>query len=1096
MTLKASFLITSTLLATTLLPATVLGSSDFEAPSDQTVDEAAAGSNNAAIVRTKKALLLKRGTADEADLLYVLAELQLRSADLRFRTVHVDANRPGRDVKTDRFESWLGQAISTLDEFLRKFPRDSRVVQATYLRGRASWELGRKDLALLDFKRLSDDFPKSQEAKLALEDLCTLLVEEEKFAEALSYLKRLTLKANDQGYATYLRHRSWVAYQLDDLEEAQAFLLQLLHHLSPMADEDPRKRQYFSSATENLPAFFHAGFKGGRPGFELEKALPTFRRAPRETVGLVMIGFALQLRGSGDAVAMEKYLDQVVREEATRPESLKIATLVFEGLVNSQDNTKVARAAELLVELWRRHPGSAEESVERSLKRVATRLNSLFLKNRETTLGRELAKTLRSIFAALIEFGKNGGKVAEAELRFNQGTLALYLKDYNAAIEDFEKSRTLRESLVGLAEARFELARLAGAIPSQLQAKAGAFIADPDSNVDASGTAIVGGKTSEEVRLLALAVQEAEINGASGTGIERLSFEAARAVYRAAGPVAGVAKLRQFVQRYPGSAHAPIAAALIMDTYVASQEYALAESYSREIQSLRGWKNESVRKQIAVTGGDARLKLAEKAFRAGQYVEALRAARSYLESGATGLPARQASLIAAQSADAVGDWPGAARFYANTIGEGSIRDPLALQARRLRAQLHERRYRYLEAAEDFAEIARIRAGLEESARKKALHFTLISGNVRTAESLLSDSRICSVSNMECERLGILMGLRTQATHERTRAILRLLDGSALGDSANAWKKLDPADQIALLPVLTAKLPTAFRSTGDVLLRKTPVRKQADAVKRRIAALGEIENLSAKLLQIPVASIQSRVLKETSRLYFVTYKEISALGSDSGWNEAAKPLFDKANELDAQALKLAMQRGVEEETLVQLLGPRQSPGLNSEPKRSLASLLETWVQEDLSERKDRTDAFRSALQEAIETRNLQLIAQMAGEGRRLGILKSDTLDVLRALIFDFSGAQAEGIEVLKKSPVRSKAREQERTATLVSIFARLGAKTQVRELLKNSGEESPVLRWAGGTPSRAAQRGRSPASTSEGIVESDPFLAPTGKEVRE
>ena len=1060
-----------------------------EFTNERAIDELATHSNNAAITRTKKALELKRGTPDEPDLLYVLGDLQLRSADMRFRTSHHDSTPKEREVRVEKYENWMNQAIASFKEFCKKFPQDARVIQATYLTAKAELEMDRKTEAEATLRHLVNAYPNSKEARVGAEDFTTLLVERGNYPEALQYLARYKPKPEESAYPTYLRNLAWTYFQTGKTKNAFDTLTQLIGVLTRLPEDDPNRRQYYTSAAENLAVFYAAGMKQNLDGFTLEQSLTTFKRVALKVYPEVIAYFALQLRGSGDERAMVAFLKMVEYRELDNPVTLRVALILFEGIANQQEPKSLADAAKSLVHLSQRQSQAQSLETLAPIKAVAGRLQTRFSQNQTAPGAKETAGVLRDILTVLLKATDPKEGKTIAELTFNLGTLSLFLEQYREAVSYFAQTPHSIDSLMGTLEANYQLAVQAGAIPKKVEVKKLPSIDDqhPFAFEEPSYSAIPVGATpslSQLIQSCGHAIGE----HAPADRLEKYLFEIGRSVYQMGAIPEGLSHLRSFVLHYPQSERAGVAAALIMDTLIQSRAFAVADSFSREIATSKNWKATSIKDQIVSAGSEARLKSAQTALQDGRYGEAFKAAKSYLSENTKASHAREAALIAGNAAVKLERIQDAESFYSLAIDEnhpGAPVDSTSLGGLLARSELRESRFDYNGASIDSIKALHMN-GIQqwlkpadiENVRKNAIENAWSSG---TFKGLNHDPAVCPSSGPtaeRCEVLAVLSGELTAAKTEHGKKLVALAQASSLKALPALWNTTTPEEQFALIGSLTRSVPEKFTQESKTLFASTPIRPDPKAITARIEAMKSLDQLSAAIIELPIASVQAELLKSLSNAYLKTYQEISALQPTETWKPVAKPFFQKANDLDAQSIQLAANRGVDETTLRKLLGTRSSLGLESAPAHSLSSEIREWLEKSIPSQSSSDALFRTALITAMQKSNLPLIAKLSQEGLKRNTLTADHLSLIRAMLFDLAGARAEAVGALE-SRLNKKGRLNASISTLlVEVFARLGSKSKIREITQQSGEQIPpaIAEWSGASMVNEPHRG--PASAPE------------------
>ncbi len=993
------------------------------APSEeQEFDLVAASSQKAAIDRLRKVIPQRRGAPDEADLVFALAELLFRSGDFKIQ----QSDETFRKEALQEFR----ESVSTFDRFESIAPRDSRIPQVLYMRGRAQLDLGQNDRSTHDFSTLATRFPKSQETKVSLPDLIELLMQAQKYDQVIQYFSLIQIEAKNPLSPILLRHLMWAQYKTGQLLPARLTMTRLLGLLQTRPDQDPTRIQIGKSSADLLPALTLEGLSKKLPGFEIELTLQNFRRTLGPTfLGPAISSFALQLRAANRLADLEVFKNQVVTEESDRKESVEVVAFTIEGNLNSHRYDSIPQATQQFRTLAARHP----QAVSQSVVSLLPRFREVFEKNRDSASGRPLAIGTSQLISTALQDSKLA-PARRSELLLVFGALGHYLKDYDGALRALELA-------VRHQPKSSEAARLASLAIHLDKTRDLQLLPQKIAIRPVAQTTQLQGGVPLPIEAFALATADA-LQFAQGTHpetmvkLDQFRFESARALYHHGSTVRALELLTQFVEQRPDSAYASPASGIVMDTWIASKNWERADQFSKMIASNQSFKNNDLKNKIKQAGTDARVRGIETDFRNKKYESVQRGASQLLAENPSHPSQKALWVMVAQSSQALGQKQQAIQAYSQVATQNEATPELATSLIE-RAKLLENSYQFSAAAKDYLRFLSLPSTLQGISSSQS-HSLKVRANklawIESPSSAPPESRYPEFSMSWAAKR------RLEWAQELSKKFLTA----------------DPDLRLTWIPSIHRDLSSFFSAYRADFKRRGPLQIEAAAIKERLEVLGSLESSITTFKSLGLNRVTVTSAKELSNLYLSTALELKN-------PELSKPIYDKASEYDRAAYELATSEGVELEVVQWIIGTRRS---------NLPSLA---MDQPLSDRwygaiREEDANFRVKLKEAYSQRNPALIAFLGKELQSRGSKDSTDPWLLQAIALNTSGAQSEALTLVKKqsdtqTTIWSKDYGGSVVAPALVALARSGARNSAKNMALHHSQslgavDPSLMQWLG------------------------------------
>ena len=946
---------------------------------ERSVDEVAMASQNKAIEQLSGLLQRYKGKRQEPILLFKMSELQSQNASILFRIAHGSSHRKNAKLDLSRFNKANNSVISTLNTLITKYPDYAEVAQAYFARGKAYEEIENKGLAARDFRHLVEHYPDAPEVASAYMSLAQFSIDANDHAQAIGYLQELEKRPDSPHFPFALYKLAWSHYNLKHIELALSYAQRQVAYYrerqkanAALADQDSSNVLGSDFAlTENtlldIPIFYFSGYEEHNPKYPLDEALGYFKKTENgDLLGKMVLRFAKMLRSRGNELDLARWKDQVLVSELARPETVDIVATVFEHQLNKRRYEQVVATAEDLIKLYAKQ-GSSPNFVkaQKMLIDAAEGLQTLIVKNKSATEVPALTKNLASLYAAFTQI------VDEKDARiprvhYNLAETLFAIRDFPAATlhyrwvvehwrarsDDEEGSRVVADASIKAIGSRYEILRLNKLIPGEL--KAVSFSQNSEAKLDPSLT--------EWIDWIHHHMREYPKD------LERTQnfiFESNRALYAQNHIKDAVYYFKDFTNAHPESSLAVPSASLVLDTFIAGNDWELTQTTAERFLKSKVLKESPFGKHLHAVAGDAFYKRIELKSKEGKNAEVMQLSDEFNQHYETSARVGD-SLILAGTAALNSSEPKVAMKYFTMLLETSPDSENAGQALLHRATLQENSYAFSGAAYDYQAFLGLPAAVLKKAkgdldpiRKKLLMLTWLSGDEEQLGKAVRSSLVCTESTTaECEKFKILLSLQTTvdpglraAAFERAREAksekhalwgMLALDGAKdLGFKdrflmvktvISGWKELDPIIQFALLSKLTTLVPKIFALNRDSLREIAPLKANAKSITRRVEVIQEMENAATQAMSLPWSRLRAQVLSEMATVYLSLAKEIGALPPPADLSTSDQeayaqtvrgiviPFEEKGQDMRSKAFEIASRASIEVESFRSIAEP--------------------------------------------------------------------------------------------------------------------------------------------------------------------------------
>lgn len=650
------------------------------------------------------------------------------------------------------------------------------------------------------------------------------------------------------------------------------------------------------------------------------------------------------------------------------PETLDLIILTYDYELNNRKYPQVVDCAHDMVALYADH--KTFESFPKAQKQVldtAEGLQALIIKNKGATEVGSYSHILAQVYDAFVHMvEETDPRIPRAH--YNLAETLFTIQDYVGATDHYRwvvdhgkwdakpaknATATVADASLKAIGARYEVLRQKNLIPKELQAKA-----KPSKD------------SSDIDPLLAQWVQWLDTHVEhSLEGTENFVFESNRALYAQGQIGRAVERMAKFSAKHPKSTYAIPQASLVLDTYIASQDWEKTHETATDFMEVPEWKQGDFSKRLFAVAADAFYKQIEIKFHDRDYKGTLKWSDEFLKRYSASARLGDTLALAGSAALENIERKRAIAYFTRLINEvpNSSNVPTALLAR---ASLEDDHYLFAAAAADYqAYIAHMANDKSADAkqlnglRKKALILTWLSGDRAAVQAALASKTLCTEKTAaDCEKYLILSQIEspevaqsektTEAAFEKAKhdssgenaglwAILAL-EGTrnlsfhdrnfAIRHAAKAWDDLDPLIKFSLIPHFSQSLASAFRQNRAELKDVAPLKANEKWITRRVEVIREMENAATQVMKLPWARIRAEVLNEMAAVYLDLARGLSALPPPKGLTPADQQAYDetirkitmpfeeKGQDMRAKAFEIASRFAIEEGSFAAISEP--------------------------------------------------------------------------------------------------------------------------------------------------------------------------------
>ena len=834
----------------------------------------------------------------EPDFLVRLADLYFEKSGISFQYTEGESVKTSKKYYTDA----LTQASGVLSEMIRKYPSHVSAADAYFKRGKAYKELKQVSLSRADYLKLLATFPTYYRLDSALMDLADYAQEDNHHDEALRYLLQIEKNEASQYYTMALHKAAWSYFNMSNFTCAVRYLKKEILTYQERKSELP----YLESAYQDLALFYFEALNKKAGFAEVSDAVSLFQELSQDQVdtqkrpffGLVIMRFAKLLKAyqlSNDldqlkAILMKKY-DQL-------PETMEVAMLIYEYHF---DRHEYAKLTTLLGEADQIRKNLNQPAIsakyEQAISQSLSQLHELVLKNKKST---ELDQLLQPL-AQLTDFlrdhltTKNGTTVlalyAMAETSFSINrfpTATKYYAELLAPEVVLPASLSRSTILLRLVSSRYQELKAINLIQDQLKIVKRDF---PQVELNASEKA---------------AVQEWFVWVFDPTTVQNLDsvsfqLEAYKMNYTFLNRNQALNGLEQFAIQNSSLDEARVAAAIVLDTMTASQEWKNIYELSQKILAKKNWKDTKFTEKTQDMSADSHLKIT---LASSDSSEVLSRTKDCIKQFKNAKILLQCKLIQAKT------WVGLKQYSEGEhalveLSKSPLQDDDLKTVVLMKAEVHQKQGKLTLAVQEMEHYLEITKYQDADMAKHVLQIYWFQRNFKKMQPMLSNAKLCaSFQNDLCEQYltayTVTQGTSTKAyshvfkqTNKAPKNIVALWALIALDQSqklpfqdrlvllqrlSSHWENLDAFFQIQFLDLMKNRVNSTIESIVKSSTSIAPITADESSIEKRMRLLQDMDQTFSKVMKLNWMEIKLSTINQLQIVYQQLRSDLKRIGT--------------------------------------------------------------------------------------------------------------------------------------------------------------------------------------------------------------------------
>ena len=420
-----------------LLPEVVLDSSDEDKNQDTVYksEMLITKSENKAIEALQKILLKKKGSAEEADLMYRLAELYMRRAKSgRYFDANFDPKKPGLRPNTlnQTAAASLNSAIKIYDNILAQFPKYANLDTVHFNLAIASMQTNQVEKAKTHYIKLTTDYTKSRLYPDALLDLGELYYNQHNFTTALEQLKKIENFPNSKAYPYGIYKSAWCYYNMKQ-NDLGINKLKLILSNNPADSTDVKKFNLRQEALRDLTLFVEDSITP-------DQLYTFFRGLTTDTeLGEVILNLASLYESHSHHKELNIFVKEFIDKNETNPFVSKAYVRIIEANETLKSRELVLANMQKLSDVC---STSADVNCKTDFKKISTEISKkwweVWLKNKNNIEFSKLTEKAFEIMLSKDDLSNpdTASRFAYAELLFQLGQFEKSSQNYELASLD------------------------------------------------------------------------------------------------------------------------------------------------------------------------------------------------------------------------------------------------------------------------------------------------------------------------------------------------------------------------------------------------------------------------------------------------------------------------------------------------------------------------------------------------------------------------------------------------------------------------------------------------------------------------------------
>ncbi|WII72040.1 tetratricopeptide repeat protein [Bdellovibrio sp. 22V] len=402
-------------------------------------------SENKAIESLQVIIKKKKGSREEADLWYRLAELYMRrSKSGRFFDLHQDTKLMKLSpfpVPNEKGSEAVKRAIKIYTKIELDFPNFKQMDAVLFNNAFANQQVAQYKQSEQLYHKLLSRFPKSPliaDGTLAVGEL---LYDQGKFAEALEHFLKVEKFPNSRVYSYGMYKAAWAYYNLRDSENGIKKLVEVVKTNPPLQDgEVPTNRHNLRrEALRDLTVFIGDSYPANKL-YSFFEDITT-----EDELGQSMVDLAKLYESHSRHKEMNVFLEEYIEKRPSGPDVVKSHLFLVDANENMKKRDKVIEHLQMASDhckkdaTWRslQKPEDAKVACEEEFRTasldMARKWWEIWLKNKQNVAFSDLTQRL---FKLILE--NDDSAKPDLKTRFAYGELLFQLEKYDEASTQYK----------------------------------------------------------------------------------------------------------------------------------------------------------------------------------------------------------------------------------------------------------------------------------------------------------------------------------------------------------------------------------------------------------------------------------------------------------------------------------------------------------------------------------------------------------------------------------------------------------------------------------------------------------------------------------
>jgi tetratricopeptide (TPR) repeat protein len=958
-----------------------------------------------------------KGSRREPAYLLRFVQMVQETAAIEYRLAY-GRTKKGTAADLTEYKSMMKSSLTALDRLIVAYPNYMNISQAYRFRARALTELGQMNEAISDLKYFVGHWPTSPDAGIVNVDLWTALIQNKSYVDAIYYIKRYGLRPNDQYYNTALEKLAWCSYFLGSIEEAVAY--------TETEFKTARKNDR-EKALSNLPLFYATGIEKKYPGITTAAALPRFQKSVSgEELGKLVVSLGYLLRSKGldsDLETLRTAIETASIPDTSRSEFL---LLVFENEQNREQYAAMKVTADQEIALYTKSSVLQKSShhidkVHASFMSGAQALQQVFTKEGEAA-DPTLAATLVTVYSFILKTTKDD-VLQQAKIHFNMAEVSYKLKDiegatghYRWAVDHLNFKKASEKELYNLAyrralDTRYEVLKANKWIPQELAAL-------PLSTAHKD----VPKQISEWISW----VDQFPSASYIAEKMDSLAFESNRILYSFNHVDDSVKRMTAFIKSYPTSKSAIPSASLIIDTYIASQNWIDTFKIASGFLQVPALQATEFHTHLTDVVADSYCKILDSFYRDKKYAAALKGADDFIAKNPASKRKADMLELAANASLGLGDKVKAVAYFDQLNQLGDKKPEIVNLSLMTNGSLAEEHFDFKDASGQYRRYLENGGAASPDLKSKTLLFAWLSGDAVVLSQALASPLLCGAKpDPDCS---IYRRRDTDDTPLNKVARAKTISAkiALLNDIPNQWDHENSLGKYTLLSKISDRVPEVFHALRNQIKTEFRIKLDQKTISRRVHWIEEAEKVAANLAKQPWSRVRLSAYIETAGLYHDMIADLKNMKLPKGLSpedqaeyqktiaDAIAPFQQKSDDLQKVAVEYASTSGCDEATLNQMAIEFHLAYTPHSQKDAFGPAMMALVKPGKSDTsKDLVKEFQAAIDHSNWPKAGFLI-QWAQTNKDKAELSPANLSIMKAILLSRTAAIADAASELQSS----------------------------------------------------------------------------------